>query len=198
MDAFALFALPILAAFGGALAGGFLARVLLDRHFRPCLSIERRDDSDDPLTGQGGVSFHRVVVTNRGRRAALNCRATIDLDFSSIHNIVPGGMIDPSSGVMTNRLQHELVCWSPLGNPHTVSIYPGQPMRLDLCTVQVTGTSPQPTIIIPSEAGWKLPRVALRLRSYDLTLVVGGENCAPEKTPIRLVPSGGDVKLEFP
>lgn len=206
--------LAVLGALGGALLGamvvGILAPLFLDRHRSPKLQILRKDDQN--VEDNGATCYHRVLVRNNGRRAAINCVGVISLQAVKSKDVIAGGILDPGSFGDGRCLEREMLTWTfwPGGqNPSHLSINPKTQERLHVYRVlrkKVTGgfvlrkkVSFRPVkLVIPSERGWNPPRVILQPGDYSGEITVSAENADPvtQKIFVRQ-DTGVDCVLHF-
>lgn len=200
----------VLIAFGSAIVGAIIGSILpifvREKCLRPKLEIIK-EESVVPL-GESGYG-HRVFVKNTGRRAAVNCIGLITLNnVQKDEDIVEfeyryfdeHGCELAALPIMTKdrftKIEDMPVCWAWLRNPASIVINRDTPQALDVYIVQKKSR----ILVIPTEKGWKLLRIALRAdKKYEGMIRVTSANAEPA-LPARfeLIPQeNGDVKLNI-
>lgn len=182
----------------GTLFGGWVERIL----YRPRVVIEI--ESESPYVRQEG-KYVSVVVSNRGRTAAIDCVGSISIDELS-----PNALLTPYDAANDEKLplepklklkdqllmpesfreiDRELLCWAHIGNPPTYTINPGTKTLLDVFKAIERDTSEGWYLIIPTEAGWKKLRARLKDGNYHGRIVVSPKNGPPKIREFEIKPS---------
>ncbi|MBE9500855.1 MAG: hypothetical protein IMY87_00280 [Chloroflexi bacterium] len=186
----------IVAAVGGALIGaalgGFFRDWIAEKYFRPKLYI-----LDESLVSGIGFVQHRILVRNRGRRAAQNCIGMITLDATvkDVSDSQTFSVYDPQPILTENNftpIEGMPLCWSSLENPEAIVINRDTTQVLEL--YKASGGA---RIRIPTEKGWNPYRVGLYGNDYLGEIRVTSANADPAWASFRLKPEVDDVKLEI-
>lgn len=202
----------LIAAFGGAAVGAFFGNYYLpkklERERSPKLKLELQDDK--VVSQNGLIVFHRLTVKNEGKSAAKNCEATIKLKNVTEEVVVNGNATLKSADFrQRNLLENPMpVCWSYIGNPARLTLNRGVSYQVDLIafcynipfnldaeraeTPVDEDNDSVLQILIPTEAGWRVPRVILKPARYVLWVRVTGENCEPSNEVRLWIKHRGD------
>jgi hypothetical protein len=210
----------------GLLAGIFVSvgvESWHDRRNRPRLNIKEYL----PEEGDPRFSCHAIRISNGGRSAAVDCAAFITItglrtgDILTSRNTI---LTTREVGIRPEKfnlgkgeesvllldgtfreIHEENITWSRLENPLVVDIYPGCAASVDVCRwfaekkVKVKGTpiTKPAQVHIPSEDGWRRPRVALRAyREYLIRIDVSGRNARRVSRRLVLKTSAYGVEIE--
>ncbi len=171
-----------------ALVGRLFVPIVLSWINRPILKFQYYDDL---LIGHDGQAFHRLLIKNFGRTAAIKCVATLTLSGIVPEKTFSGPDTTHSANAFKtrNRIEDELVCWSKIGNPTEITIYPHSGARVDLLMVEFDSHGSPINITIPTEDGWKPCRIKVIPSHYKGQLVVSGENTPPVSMHFAVVHS---------
>jgi hypothetical protein len=193
----------------GTLFGGWIERVL----YRPRVIIEIESESPSPYV-QKERKYVSVVVSNRGRTAAIDC-----VGFISIDDLSPDALLSPEDVEKDEKLplesnhqlkpvhqllkpkyfgrslDRELLCWAHLGNPTTYTINPGAKTLLDVFKAIKRDSSDEWYLMIPTEAGWKKLRARLKDGNYHGRLAVSPANGPQTIREFEIEPSSEGPKL---
>ncbi|TET41364.1 MAG: hypothetical protein E3J66_05400 [Dehalococcoidia bacterium] len=190
----------------GTVFGGWLERVL----YRPRVTIEIVSESTYVRKEGKYVS---VVVSNKGRTAAIDCIGSISIDELSREALLspndavkdeklpldPDYKLKPDDQLLTREsfreIDREPLCWAHIGNPPTYTVNPGTKTLLDVFKAIERDTSDGWYLIIPSEAGWKKLRARLKDGDYHGRLVVSPANAPPTIREFKIVPSSEGPRL---
>ena len=204
--------LDVVAAFVGGVIitvlGNLIIPLCLEHRRRPKLKIELRDDS--VLAQNKQVIYHRLQVINEGKTVAPGCVATIKIKNATKENVLEDEEWRPilksdNFGVRAVLENSQFLCWSFGGNPSVLALNPDVPYTVDVLAFdygQIVDPKSAPAVqrvIIPSEMGWKPPRVVLKPGRYVIWVRVSGENCKPSNEVrfwVRRIGGADDDHLE--
>ena len=190
----------IVAAVGGALIGaalgGFFRDWIAEKYFRPKLYI--LDESVIPSLG--GEVHRRIMIANKGKRAAQNCIGMITLDATEDDVWEPPHrdfvvQDEPRPDLWKGhfrKIEGMSLCWSRAGNPEAIVINRETSQALEFYIAHFGSH-----ITIPSEEGWNPYRVHLKGKEYLGKICVTSANADPAWASFRLIPEVDDVKLEI-
>lgn len=193
----------------GTLFGGWIERIL----YRPRVIIEIESESPSPYV-QKERKYVSVVVSNKGRIAAIDC-----VGFISIDDLRRDALLSPKDAEKDEKLplesiyqrkpvpqlikpeyfgrppDRELLCWAHLGNPTTYTINPGVKTLLDVFKAIKRDSSGEWYLMIPTEAGWKKLRARLKDGNYRGRLAVSPANGPQTIREFEIEPSSEGPKL---
>jgi len=186
--------MPIIASLGGAFLGSVIGPWILDWWFKPRIQVS----STDEVLRERDVLYHRLAITNRGRRELRSCVSTIsirNMAYDDIATTAKKQVITPEDFRSKGHMENELLHWSTLGHGSSQNINPKVTVKLDLYRVLLSGDGKSDLIQIPSEQGWEPLKISLRPRArpYDGAVVVSGANTEPRAVEFELVTREDDV-----
>lgn len=184
-----------------------MARIGHTWYYAPELKIE----SDIPLQNQeirvgiGSSSngerkcenYHSIKIKNDGRTSSKNCKGSIFLNGIQQEDIMENSIYNPVIIYkLTSRGISGAVCWACEGNPQSITINSKDEELLDIYKVIFKNDEIE-QIVIPSENGWKKPRVSLKAKEYNGKLKITAANVKPVEKSFKLKVEGTDVKIYF-
>jgi hypothetical protein len=184
----------IIASLGGAFLGSVIGPWILDWWFKPRIQVS----SADEVLRERGVLYHRVAITNRGRRELRSCVSAIsirNMAYDDIAATAKKQVITPEDFRSKSHMENELLHWSTLGHGSSQNINPKVTAKLDLYRVLLSSDGKPDLIQIPSEQGWEPLKISLRPRAlpYDGKVVISGANTEPREVDFKFVTAEDDV-----
>lgn len=189
--------IAVVSAVAGAFIGGFLPILIGEKWLRPKLYIS----DESVISGEVGVKHHRIMIANKGKRAAQNCIGMITLHDTTADDVWQGpesytSAYDAPWPVLSKDyftpIKDMPLCWSRLGNPQAVVINRESTEPLEFYKAHFGSH-----ITIPSEEGWHRYRVDLKGKEYSGEIRVTSSNAEPAWASFRLIHEVDDVKLEI-
>jgi hypothetical protein len=192
----------IIGALLGAAFGGFLRDKLTERYFQPVLDIT----GGDIFPVGPYVVYHRILIKNKGKRAAKNCIGKITLENAmkddifkeTLTAVVSVGEPQPilTKDSLTN-IKGMSVCWASIGNPESLTINRDDTQLIDL--YRICKTEGRLRLDLPTEKGWK-PNFRVMLdggKEYSGEILITSSNAPPKIAKFKLIPKDVDVELHL-
>lgn len=186
----------IAAALVGAFLGSVIGPLILNWWFKPRILVASADD----VLREQGVLYHRLAISNEGKRELVSCVGSIsiiDIGREDVAVTAKKQLLNPEDFRRSAKMENELLRWATLGHGVSQTINPKVTAKLDLYRVLLSNDGKPELVQLPSEHGWEPIRITLRPRAlpYNGTMVVSGANTEPRQFHFQLVTDEDDVRF---